>query len=63
MAVTGDHRWTKLLKEKQMVRKISLADIALTIAKPSAVTIEAVFIAAKKTVDLKLANGWKGNCV
>lgn len=52
-----------MLKEKQMVRKISLADIALTIAKPSAVTIEAVFIAAKKTVDLKLANGWKGNCV
>jgi len=46
-----------------MLKKLSLADIALTIAKPSALTIEAVFIAARKTVDLKLANGWKGSCV
>jgi hypothetical protein len=63
VAVTGDHRWTKLLKEKQVVRKISLADIALTIARPSALTIEGVFVAARKTLDLKLANGWKGSCV
>jgi hypothetical protein len=49
--------------EEQMNKKLSLADIALTIAKPSALTIEAVFIAARKTVDLKLANGWKGSCV
>ena len=46
-----------------MLKKLSLADIALTIAKPSALTIEAVFIAARKTVDLKLANGWKESCV
>jgi hypothetical protein len=63
VAVTGDHRWTKLLKEKQVVRKISLADIALTIARPSALTIEGFFVAVRKTPDLKLANGWKGSCV
>jgi hypothetical protein len=58
LRVSADHRRTRLLKEEQMLKKLSLADIALTIAKPSALTIEAVFIAARKTVDLKLANGW-----
>src|SRR5262245_14053056 len=52
-----------LLREEQMMKKTSLADIALTIARPSALTIEAVFVAARKTLDLKLANGWKESCV
>jgi hypothetical protein len=63
VAVTRDHRWTKLLEEKQVVRKISLADIALTIVRPSALTIEGVFVAARKTLNLKLANGWEESCV
>jgi hypothetical protein len=61
--MSADHRRTRLLTEEQMMKKLSLADIALTIAKPSEMTIEAVFIAARKTVDLKLANGWKESCV